>query len=109
MSVCGLRLVIGVLLVMRPVEVLRRLEGSAFSEDSVNALLSEMRRAGSLSVGADLLDARRKIYVLRPPQKPDLLPKEDLTRADLKALMKRAADLNRTCVDTCSTQHLNTL
>jgi len=82
------------------VEVLRRFEGSAFSEDSVNALLSEMRRAGLLVVESDLLDARRKIYMLRPPQKlRDLLPKEDLTRADLEALMKRAADLIRTRVD----------
>ncbi|MEM4474485.1 MAG: hypothetical protein QXY75_05870, partial [Candidatus Bathyarchaeia archaeon] len=30
------------------VDVLRRFEGSAFSEDSVNVLLSEMRRAGLL-------------------------------------------------------------
>jgi len=82
------------------VEVLRRFEGSAFSEDSVNALLSEMRRAGLLVVESDLLDARRKIYTLKPPQKlRDLLPKEDLTRADLEALMKRAADLIRTRVD----------
>jgi type I restriction enzyme M protein len=82
------------------VEVLRRFEGSAFSEDSVNALLSEMRRAGLLVVESDLLDARRKIYMLRPPQKlRDLLTKEDLTRADLEALMKRAADLIRTRVD----------
>ncbi|MEM0327966.1 MAG: type I restriction-modification system subunit M [Thermoproteota archaeon] len=82
------------------VDVLRRFEGSAFSEDSVNVLLSEMRRAGLLVVKADLLDARRKIYMLRPPQKlRDLLPKEDLTRADLEALMKRAADLIRTRVD----------
>jgi len=82
------------------VEVLRRFEGSAFSEDSVNVLLSEMRKAGLLVVEADLFDARRKIYMLRPPQRlMDLLPKEDLTRADLEALMKRAADLVRTRVD----------
>jgi len=82
------------------VDVLRRFEGSAFSEDSVNVLLSEMRRAGLLVVEADLVDARRKIYMLRPPQRlRDLLPKEDLTRADLEALMKRAADLIRTRVD----------
>ncbi|MEM4521407.1 MAG: class I SAM-dependent DNA methyltransferase [Candidatus Bathyarchaeia archaeon] len=82
------------------VDVLRRFEGSAFSEDSVNVLLSEMRRAGLLVVEADLSDARRKIYMLRPPQRlRDLLPKEDLTRADLEALMKRAADLIRTRVD----------
>jgi len=82
------------------VEVLKRFEGDAFSEDSVNVLLSEMRRAGLLVVEADLFDARRKIYMLRPPQRlRDLLPKEDLTRADLEALMKRAADLIRTRVD----------
>ncbi|MEM1718417.1 MAG: class I SAM-dependent DNA methyltransferase [Thermosphaera sp.] len=79
---------------------MKRFEGDAFSEDSVNVLLSEMRRAGLLVVEADLFDARRKIYMLRPPQRlRDLLPKEDLTRADLEALMKRAADLIRTRVD----------
>ncbi|MEM1582063.1 MAG: class I SAM-dependent DNA methyltransferase [Candidatus Bathyarchaeia archaeon] len=82
------------------VEVLKRFEGAAFSEDSMNVLLSEMRRAGLLVVEADLFDARRKIYMLRPPQRlSELLPKEDLTRADLEALMKRAADLIRTRVD----------
>ncbi|MEM4383918.1 MAG: type I restriction-modification system subunit M [Candidatus Caldarchaeum sp.] len=66
----------------------------------MNALLSEMRKAGLIVVETDLLDARRKIYRLKPPQKLfDLLPKEDLTRADLEALMKRAADLVRTRVD----------
>ncbi|MEM2029853.1 MAG: type I restriction-modification system subunit M [Archaeoglobaceae archaeon] len=82
------------------VDVLRRFEGSAFSEDSVNVLLSEMRKAGLLVVEADLFDSRKKIYMLRPPQSlRDLLSKEDLTRADLEALMKRAADLIRTRVD----------
>jgi type I restriction enzyme M protein len=85
------------------VEVLKRFEGVAFSEDSMNVLLSEMRRAGLLVVEAELFDARRKIYMLKPPQRlRELLTEEgrgDLSRADLESLMKRAADLIRTRVD----------
>jgi len=81
-------------------EALRRVEGPAFSEDSLNALLSELRKAGLLVVEADILDARRKIYTLKAPKKlGGLLVEKDLTRADLEGLMKRAADLIRTRVD----------
>ena len=81
-------------------EALKRVEGPAFSEDSLNALLSELRKAGLLVVEADILDARRKIYTLKAPKKlGDLLVEKDLTRADLEGLMKRAADLIRTRVD----------
>jgi type I restriction enzyme M protein len=83
-------------------EALKRVEGSAFSEDSLNVLLSELRKAGLLVVEADILDARRKIYMLKAPGKPvglSLFVERDLTRADLEGLMKRAADLIRTRVD----------
>ncbi len=81
-------------------EALKRVEGPAFSEDSLNVLLSELRKAGLLVVEADILDARRKIYTLKAPKKlSGLLVEKDLTRADLEGLMKRAADLIRTRVD----------
>jgi len=81
-------------------EALKRIEGDAFSEESLNVLLSELRKAGLLAVEADLLDARRKIYMLRAPKKlKDLLAEKDMSRADLENLMKRAADLIRTRVD----------
>ena len=81
-------------------EALKRIEGDAFSDDSLNVLLSELRKAGLLAVEADVLDARRKIYMLKPPKKlSDFLVEKDLSRADLESLMKRAADLIRTRVD----------
>jgi type I restriction enzyme M protein len=81
-------------------EALKRIEGDAFSEESLNVLLSELRKAGLLAVEADLLDARRKIYMLRAPKKlKDLLAEKDMSRAELENLMKRAADLIRTRVD----------
>jgi hypothetical protein len=43
-------------------EALRRLEGNAFSEESLNVLLSELRKAGLLIVESDIIDARKKIY-----------------------------------------------
>jgi len=81
-------------------EALRRLEGDAFSEESLNVLLSELRKAGLLIVESDITDARRKIYSLKPPKRlPDLLVEGDLTRGELESLMKKAADLIRTRVD----------
>jgi len=81
-------------------EALRRLEGDAFSEESLNVLLSELRKAGLLIVESDIIDARRKIYTLKAPKKlPDLLVEGDLTRGELESLMKKAADLIRTRVD----------
>jgi type I restriction enzyme M protein len=81
-------------------EVLRRVEGDAFGEESLNVLLSELRRAGLVIVESDILDARRKIYTLKPPKRlKDLLVERDLSRSDLEGLMKRAADLIRTRVD----------
>ena len=81
-------------------DALKRVEGDAFSEDSLNVLLSELRKAGLLVVEADVSDARKKVYMLKPPKKLcDLLVEKDLSRADLAGLMKRAADLIRTRVD----------
>jgi len=81
-------------------KALRRVEGDAFSDDSMNVLLSELRRAGLLVVEVDVLDARRKVYMLKRPKRlGELVAEEDLTRADLEGLMKRAADLIRTRVD----------
>jgi len=76
-------------------EALKSVEGSAFSEESLNVLLSELRRARLLVAEADLLDARRKVYSLKPLKKAE----EFLSRGDLEGLMKRAADLIRTRVD----------
>jgi len=81
-------------------EALKRVEGDAFSEDSLNVLLSELRKAGLVIIETDVLDARRKVYMLKTPKKlSDFLAEKDLTRADLEGLMKRAADLIRTRVD----------
>jgi len=81
-------------------EALKRVEGDTFNEESINVLLSELRKAGLLVVEADILDARRKVYTLKAPKKlSDLLAERDLSRADLEGLMKRAADLIRTRVD----------
>jgi len=76
-------------------KVLKRVEGEAFSEASLNVLLSELRRGDLLVAEADLLDARRKVYSLKPLKKAG----EFLSRGDLEGLMKRAADLIRTRVD----------
>ena len=81
-------------------KALRSIEGDAFSEESLNVLLSELRRAGVLIVETDLVDARRKIYMLKRPKRlNEFVREQDLTRADLEGLMKRAADLIRTRVD----------
>jgi Type I restriction-modification system methyltransferase subunit len=81
-------------------KALKQVEGSAFSEEALNVLLSELHKAGLLTVEADILDARRKIYMLKAPKKlKDLLAEKDMSRADLESLMKRAADLIRTRVD----------
>ena len=81
-------------------KALKQVEGDAFSEDSLNVLFSELRKAGLVAVETDILDARRKIYILKAPKKlSDFLAEKDLSRADLEGLMKRAADLIRTRVD----------
>ena len=81
-------------------EALKQAEGDAFNEDSLNVLLSELRKAGLVVVETDVLDTRRKVYKLRAPKKlREMLTERDLSRADLEGLMKRAADLIRTRVD----------
>lgn len=69
----------------------------------VPMLLSQLRKAGWLTVRSDKDDARRKIY--RLVGKDDLLStafsveKDELTRGDLERILKRAADIIRTRVD----------
>jgi type I restriction enzyme M protein len=76
-------------------EALKKIEGDAFSDDSLNVLLSELRKNDLLIVESDLFDSRKKIYTLKPPHRFE----EFLSRGDLEGLMKRAADLIRTRVD----------
>ena len=83
------------------VEILsRRLEDN---EERVAVVLSELRRRGWLRVSLDSRDARRKVYRLR--SREEVLGRVfelgggRVTRADLEALLKKAADLIRTRVD----------
>lgn len=71
--------------------------------EKVPVLLSRLRKAGRLTVISDTTDARKKIYTLISK---DTLVTEifdinnnTLTRGDLEALLKRAADIIRTRVD----------
>jgi type I restriction enzyme M protein len=66
-------------------------------EESINVILSELRKEGRLEVEADPSDARRKIYRLREVK--ILGEGEGLTREELDRLLKKAADLIRTRVD----------
>jgi len=71
--------------------------------EKVPVLLSRLRKAGRLTVTSDTIDARKKIYNLI--SKDSLvteifdLSNTTLTRNDLEALLKRAADIIRTRVD----------
>lgn len=73
------------------------------SEDQVNTILSELRKKDWLFTNFDPDDARKRIYTLK--SKEELISQlltingEQLTRSDLDALLKRAADLIRTRVD----------
>jgi len=73
------------------------------SEDQVNVFLAELRKKGWLTVEFDLQDTRKRIYKLKSKDEiiSELLSvkKDQLTRADLETLLKRAADLIRTRVD----------
>jgi type I restriction enzyme M protein len=73
------------------------------SEDQINVLLSELRKAGMLSVEFDPQDARKRIYKLHSKEKiiseKLSITKSQLTRGDLEGLLKGAADLIRTRVD----------
>lgn len=71
--------------------------------EKVPVLLSRLRKSGLLTVTSDTADARKKIYTLI--SKNSLVTEifdinnNKLTRADLEALLKRAADIIRTRVD----------
>ncbi len=73
------------------------------SEDQVNVFLSELRKKGWLTVEFDPADSRKRIYRLK--SKGEIisqvisLNKGQLTRGELEALLKKAADLIRTRVD----------
>ncbi|MCD6575604.1 MAG: type I restriction-modification system subunit M [Nanoarchaeota archaeon] len=68
---------------------------------SVAVVLSELRKKGLLNVKPSKEDYRKKIYTLISKGdflKKTILAKEKLSRADIEALLKKAADLIRTRV-----------
>lgn len=73
------------------------------TEEQVNVILSELRKGGWLNVDFDPKDARRRIYTLKSSEEVITqilsINKSKLTRSDLEALLKKAADLIRTRVD----------
>ncbi len=73
------------------------------NNEKVNAVLSELRKAGLLETKFDPNDARKRIYILKSKEKyiaeTLAIDKSQLTRGDLDALLKKAADLIRTRVD----------
>jgi type I restriction enzyme M protein len=64
--------------------------------EQVPVFLSELRKAGWLLVESDAKDARVKVYRLKSVDEGVV---ERLSRGDVDALLKRAADLIRTRVD----------
>lgn len=72
-------------------------------EERVSVVLSELRRRGFLRVEVDSADARRRVYRLRSREEVLAgvfsLGGGRVSREDLEALLKRAADLIRTRVD----------
>jgi len=73
------------------------------SVEQINVVLSELRKSGMLKVEFHPDDARKRIYQLQSRNQiisnKLSLVSEKLTRADLEALLKAAADLIRTRVD----------
>jgi type I restriction enzyme M protein len=73
------------------------------SEEQVNVILSELRKGGYLKVAFDPEDARKRLYTLKSSEEVITqilsINKSKLTRSDLEALLKKAADLIRTRVD----------
>ncbi|MCS7258672.1 MAG: type I restriction-modification system subunit M, partial [candidate division WOR-3 bacterium] len=72
------------------------------NEGNVNVVLSELRKANLVEVFQDPSDARKSIYKLIPVKQALLEPflnKSVLSRDELNAMLKRAADLIRTRVD----------
>jgi len=80
------------------VEILKG--GMGDSSEQVNIALSELRKAGFLEVELDPKDARKRIYTLKSKAEisSNLLTVE-LSKGNLYALLKKAADLIRTRVD----------
>jgi len=72
-------------------------------KSSVPVILSELKKLGLLETQFDPLDSRKRIYKLKTMQerikKEFALDKEVLTRSDVEAILKKAADLIRTRVD----------
>lgn len=69
-------------------------------KENIPVFLSELRKAGWLTVESDPQDYRKSIYTLR--SKEEIIReffKNSLGRDDLESLLKRAADLIRTRVD----------
>jgi len=66
--------------------------------EQVPVFLSELRKAGWLFVESDVRDARVKVYRLKGGEEEKEF-EERLSRGDVDALLKRAADLIRTRVD----------
>ncbi len=66
--------------------------------EQVPVFLSELRKAGLLVVESDSRDARQKWYRLTTLESEKMF-EEKLSRGDIDALLKRAADLIRTRVD----------
>ncbi|MBI4378711.1 MAG: SAM-dependent DNA methyltransferase [Nitrospinae bacterium] len=73
------------------------------TEEQVNVILSELRKEGWLNVSFDPEDARKRIYTLKSSEEviSQILSinKNQLSRADIESLLKKAADLIRTRVD----------
>lgn len=85
-------------------EAVKFLSGnSGVEKDEVAVVLSELRKAGWLKVELDPDDARKRIYKLKSKEniiKGELsLKKGKLSRSDIEAILKKAADLIRTRVD----------
>ncbi|RLG53697.1 MAG: SAM-dependent DNA methyltransferase, partial [Candidatus Hydrothermarchaeota archaeon] len=68
-----------------------------FNDDinTVDVVLSELKKEGLLEVIPDKSDKRKRGYKLIEPE----VKHKKITRSDLEALLKRAADLIRTRVD----------
>lgn len=68
-------------------------------EDTVNVVLSELRKMGWLIVETDPTDARKSVYQLKSIADMLKINSSELTRSDIDSLLKKAADLIRTRVD----------
>jgi type I restriction enzyme M protein len=70
-------------------------------DDSVNVILSELRKAGWLSTEPSDEDKRVKVHRIAPPSKvvSDIIGANSINRSEMNRILKRAADLIRTRVD----------